>query len=467
MMLSIESDPQFHNRIIEKLRAYKLAPEIARWYLRHIENYLNRTSSCSVFEHSKHILEQYLKDLDSSGIIPDWQFQQIVQSLKILYEVTGAPWVRTFPWHKIYRSSTTPNKSTVLSNENLANKGTDTAISPHLPTSSFDAVLYQRVSKRYSAQIDNFARLLRVKRYSIRTEQSYLAWFMRFIAYHALENPDNIDESGIEEYLNYLVLERKVSASTQNQALSALLFYYRQVLDRHISENLRFARSTKAKRLPVVLSKQEVSTLLTAITQPVYWLMANLLYGSGLRLMECLRLRIHDIDFDYQQILIREAKGNKDRIVPLALKVIDPIRNQIANVGNLHKNDLAAGFGSVYLPDALARKYPNAAFEFRWQYLFPSIKISTDPRTGLRQRHHLHESILQKHVRQAGEAANITKRVTCHTLRHSFATHLLENGYDIRTVQELLGHADVSTTMIYTHVLNTPGISVTSPVDLL
>lgn len=226
-------------------------------------------------------------------------------------------------------------------------------------------------------------------------------------------------------------------------------------------------RSKKPRRLPVVLSRDETHKLLLAIDNPTQRLMANLLYGCGLRLMECIRLRVYDIDFTYQQIFIRDAKGNKDRIVPLPQRLIDPLRGQIDKVKILLREDLAQGFGEVYLPDALARKYPNAAKELGWQYIFPSVQLSADPRSGKIRRHHVHENGLQKHIKKAARDAGIIKRVNCHCLRHSFATHLLEAGYDIRTVQELLGHADVSTTMIYTHVLNKPGVSVLSPLDRL
>lgn len=230
---------------------------------------------------------------------------------------------------------------------------------------------------------------------------------------------------------------------------------------------IAYTKSRKEKRLPVVLSREEIKRLFAHIEGEKQRVMANLLYGCGMRLMECVRLRILDIDFDYQQILIREAKGKKDRVVPIPRKLLATLKQQIDEAKRYHNDDLAAGFGDVYLPAALARKYPNAGKEFRWQYVFPASKISKDPRSGVYRRHHVHEADLQRYIKKAADAAGITKKVNCHALRHSFATHLLEAGYDIRTVQELLGHADVSTTMIYTHVLNRPGVSVISPFDVL
>ncbi|MDH5396161.1 MAG: integron integrase [Gammaproteobacteria bacterium] len=282
-----------------------------------------------------------------------------------------------------------------------------------------------------------------------------------------MEDPSTLGENDIIAYLEYLVFKRKVSSSTQSQALNALIFFYKKVLGYEMSDAIEFTRSKKPKRLPVVLSKNEINHFLSSMDVSIHSLMANLVYGCGMRLMECMRLRILDVDFDYQQIMIREAKGKKDRVVPIPKKLIERLKRQICSVAVMHKRDLEQGYGSVYIPEALSRKYPNAKNEFKWQYVFPATVISKDPRTGVLRRHHIHESVLQKYVRHTARKLGFSKRVTCHVLRHSFATHLLENGYDIRTVQELLGHTDVSTTMIYTHVLNKPGVTVTSPLDML
>ena len=263
---------------------------------------------------------------------------------------------------------------------------------------------------------------------------------------------------------DYLAVEGHVSASTQNQALSALLFLYRTVLHQEFHDPVDSVRAKPSQHLPEVLTKDEVRQVIAQMSG-IYQLQAKLLYGSGLRLLECLRLRVKDLDFDRRAIIVRDTKGNEDRVTMLPDSVIEPLKEYLLRVKRLHQEDLAKGGGAVYLPDALDRKFPNAAREWLWQYVFPSDQLSVDPRSGVIRRHHLDESGLQKAVRAAARAAGLEKRVTCHTFRHSFATHLLENHYDIRTVQELLGHKDVRTTMIYTHVLQRGGLAVRSPLD--
>lgn len=299
---------------------------------------------------------------------------------------------------------------------------------------------------------------------SIRTEEAYVGWVRRFILANGKRHPRELGAREVEAFLTHLVMHGQVSASTQNQALSALLFLYREVLqiDLPWMENIR--RAKKPERLPVVLSREEVAALLAEM-HGVTWLMASLLYGAGLRLMECVRLRVQDVDFVRREITVRQGKGGKDRRTMLPAMIVDALQGQLAEARRVHERDLAAGFGAVWLPDALARKYPNAAREWAWQYVFPASSRSIDPRSGVKRRHHLDETVLQRAVKQAVRRARIDKPATCHTLRHSFATHLIEQGYDIRTVQELLGHKDVSTTQIYTHVLNRGGRGVLSPLD--
>ncbi len=305
---------------------------------------------------------------------------------------------------------------------------------------------------------------IRLRHYSLRTEKAYIDWITRFIIFHNKRHPKDLGADHVSAYLTYLATRKNVAASTQNQALNALVFLYKHVLNIELDELDQIVRAKKPKKLPVVLSRDEVTRLLSGLTG-AHWLMGALLYGSGLRLMECLRLRVKDVDFDYNQIIIRSGKGNKDRRSMLPQRVIEPLNRQIEYVYQLHNHDLENGYGSVYMPDALARKYPQAGKEKRWQYLFPAEKISKDPRSEAWRRHHLHETVLQSKVKKAVRTAGIKKAASCHSLRHSFATHLLEDGYDIRTVQELLGHADIRTTMIYTHVLNRGGQGVLSPLD--
>jgi len=312
--------------------------------------------------------------------------------------------------------------------------------------------------------LDQLRAALRRKHYSIRTEEAYVSWTTRYIRFHQLRHPQELGAAEIEAFLTHLAVDEQVAASTQNQALSALLFLYAEVLGLPIDARLRAVRAKQPERLPTVLTRDEVRSLLHAMTG-IHQLMAKVLYGSGLRLLECLRLRVKDIDFAQRQIMVRDGKGSKDRVTMLSERLIAPLQEQICHAQLLHVQDLRAGFGRVYLPYALERKYPNASHEWIWQYVFPAERLSVDPRSGERRRHHLEASGLQKAVRRAAQLAHIPKRVTCHVLRHSFATHLLERGYDIRTIQELLGHADVKTTMIYTHVLNRGGKGVRSPLD--
>jgi integron integrase len=305
---------------------------------------------------------------------------------------------------------------------------------------------------------------LRSRHYSRRTEQCYRHWVKRFIFFHHVRHPAEMAESEINAFLTHLAVKEKVSASTQNQALSALLFLYRHVIGRQVGDLGEVIRARKPMRLPAVMTRQEVKSVLANLTGDK-WLMASLMYGAGLRLMECLRLRVQDIDFERNEILVRDGKGAKDRITMLPVTLKAPLQEHLKKVKAIHEKDLAEGWGRVQLPDAVDRKYPNAPKDWRWQWTFPQENRWVNPQTKEQGRHHMDESLVQKAVREAVVNAGLTKRATCHTFRHSFATHLLEGGYDIRTVQELLGHSDVKTTMIYTHVLNRGPAGVRSPVD--
>jgi integron integrase len=304
----------------------------------------------------------------------------------------------------------------------------------------------------------------RVRHLSPRTERAYAGWIVRFIRFHGTRHPKELGAGEVRSYLSHLAVSREVSTSTQNQALAALVFLYRDVLETALGPLGPVTRARRAKRLPVVLTRSEVRAVLVGL-RGRHQLVAGLLYGSGLRLLEALRLRVKDVDFESRSITVRAGKGDRDRITMLPARLTEPLKAEIERVGMVHRRDLEAGYGAVELPSALERKYPRANRTLGWQYLFPAAKLVADPRSGVVRRHHLHESSVQKGVRQAVRAAGIAKQASCHTLRHSFATHLLEDGYDIRTVQELLGHADVRTTMIYTHVLNRGGRAVRSPLD--
>jgi integron integrase len=312
--------------------------------------------------------------------------------------------------------------------------------------------------------LDRMRETLQAQHYSYRTEGTYIDWCRRFILFHGKRHPKDMGASEVEAFITYLATRRKVAASTQTQALSAILYLYKEVLEQPL-DPVKVVRARKPKRLPTVLTRDEAVRVIDAMTG-AYQLMAKLLYGSGLRLGECIRLRVKDLDFDQQALTVRDGKGEKDRITILPESLLLPLQEHLRRVEQVHQKDLQDGFGTVYLPGALEKKYPNANREWAWQYVFPGKTISKDPRSGVRRRHHIAESSLQKAVRAAAKLAGITaKPVGPHTFRHSFATHLLQNGYDIRTVQELLGHKDVKTTMIYTHVLQKGGLAVRSPLD--
>ncbi|HCS91276.1 MAG TPA: integron integrase, partial [Chromatiaceae bacterium] len=312
--------------------------------------------------------------------------------------------------------------------------------------------------------LTSLARTLRTKQYSIRTEQTYVDWGHRFLRYCKGKPVETLGPVEVDAFLTHLAVECSVAPSTQSVALNALVFLFNEVLGRPL-DGLKFSRAKRRERVPVVLTRTEVEHLLGCM-EGTYGLIAGLLYGTGMRLLEGLRLRVGDLDFGHESIVVRNGKGDKDRVVPLPKRYRSPLVEHLEEVEALHRADLAAGAGTVYLPYALARKYPNAPREWIWQYVFPSVQLSRDPKSGLIRRHHLHQSSLGRKIHEAAAKSGMTKRISSHVLRHSFATHLLEAGYDIRTVQELLGHADVSTTMIYTHVLNRPGVvPVKSPAD--
>lgn len=312
--------------------------------------------------------------------------------------------------------------------------------------------------------LDQVRQQIRVRNYSIRTETAYAEWVKRYIRFHQYRHPLEMGAAEIEAFLTHLAVKRNVASATQNQALAALLFLYKEVLKVELPWLDGIVRAKKPKHLPVVLTRDEVTKVLAQLSG-VKWMVATLLYGSGLRLLEALRLRVKDIEFARGEIVVRDGKGQKDRVTMLPRTLVTPLQEHLQKVADLHQQDLAEGFGRANLPFALARKYPNAAADWAWQFVFPSGKRSVDPRSKGIFRHHVHEKTIQRAMREAVRGAGVIKPATPHTLRHSFATHLLEGGQDIRTVQELLGHADVQTTMIYTHVLNRGGLGVLSPLD--
>ena len=374
--------------------------------------------------------------------------KQAEHALKILYEVF------------------LPNYNPVYSREDIQKAHVRKKAAPRTREDVFrDQAIPGEVERLFAPLISAMKTEIRSRHYSIRTESSYVDWVRRFIAFHDYTDLKKLDATkAVKEYLEYLAVERVVAASTQNQALNALVFLYTNVLNKPFGDLETFVRAKRPQRLPEVMTREEVQVLFDHM-KGVTLLMAGLMYGGGLRLMECVRLRVMDLDFGRRQIMVRDGKGQKDRVTMLPERFSVVLKEHLARVRTVYDNDRASGVPGVYMWPALARKYPKAALEWKWQYVFPAKSLSVDPRSAIVRRHHINENLVQKAVKEAAGRAGINKRVSCHTLRHSFATHLLEARYDIRTVQELLGHADVSTTMIYTHVLNRPGLSVMSPAD--
>ena len=314
--------------------------------------------------------------------------------------------------------------------------------------------------------LDQVRQFMRVRRYSIHTERAYIDWITRFVRFHKMKCRDHLfpGETKIEAFLSYLALDKNVAPATQNQAMNALVFLYKRVLKQPMTEEISAVRSSKKTKLPVVMTQKEVATVIS-LMEGVPQLIAKILYGSGLRIMEAVRLRVKDIDYEMKQITVRSGKGNKDRFTTFSSSLIPLLENHLCKVKTLHQQDLEKGFGKVYLPGALERKYRNAATDWGWQYLFPSRNLSKDPRSDITRRHHVDPSVINKAIKTAVRRAGINKQISAHTFRHSFATHLLQRGTDIRTIQQLLGHEDLATTMIYTHVLQQGGIGVKSPLD--
>jgi integron integrase len=457
---------RFWDRFVDRARKKGVKEPALRWHVLRAEEYLKMFPDKRLSDHSAQDVGGYLEEVGRKGGIADWQFVQIVDTIENVLRTGGAAVADQVDWMH-WRDSA---RALAEGHPTIARDGGSAGVEPvsgerfkekRNPSSALDAV-----RRAHAPLLERLAAEIRRRKYSIRTEQAYETWVCRFILSCGNQDPSLVGEDRIVGFLEDLAVRGQVSASTQNQALNALVFLYRQVLNRELAPFGDFARAKRPKRLPVVLERAEVVQLLEQM-EGTQHMMAALLYGTGMRLMECVRLRIQDVDFHYHQIVVRDGKGQKDRVVPLPRRLEQPLREQLEKARALHRHDLEQGFGEVFLPDALARKWPNAPREWIWQYVFPSGRLSVDPRSGKTRRHHMHENGLQKAVKAAAQKAGITKKVNCHCLRHSFATHLLLSGYDIRTVQELLGHADVSTTMIYTHVLNRGGQGVLSPLDAL
>lgn len=450
-------DKSIWYRFSQMLKAKRIKSSSVPFYINNVKHFLLKAKNTPIDELSARRVSSYLSYLCKNEKVEDWQVNQSVTSLHIfIRDILKHDYVEAIDWNYYIQEVSNSSYRHVTEIESL-----DIPELIAKKVSRFDI----RLRNNYGSLLTKMVRTLRVRNYAKKTEQTYLLWATRFLWFINGLPEEAISDVQVREYLEYLVIERRVSPNTQKLALNALVFLFKFGLERELGNIGDFIKAKASKRLPVVLSKREIKIVFEHLTNPTHFLMAGLLYGSGLRLMECVRLRVQDVDFDYDQIMVRNGKGFKDRIVPLPAKLKLSLQEQVNNVEKVFNADLGLNIDGVYLPFAIERKYPNAPKELKWQFLFPSTRIATDQRSGKTRRHHLHETALQKGLKRAGLKAKINKRVHCHVLRHSFATHLLEAGYDIRTVQELLGHTDVATTMIYTHVLNKPGISVKSPVD--
>lgn len=453
----------FWDRYVALVERFSRSPKSARWYVLRIEQYIRMNPGKALEAHEAADVERWLRALGDSGRLRDWQFEHAVRALEILFrQMLALDWAARFDWAG-WRASA---QTLAVTHATLAREPVAAIATTRERIRGRGQGALAAVREKHRDILDSVIAEIRRRAYSIRTEDAYEQWICRFLAHQANADPRELGGAEVCRYLEYLAVERNVAPATQSQALNALVFLYTQILARNLPELDALVRAKRARRLPVVLSGPQVRALLDALDGTQH-LMARLLYGTGMRLMECIRLRVKDVDFDYRQIVIRDGKGAKDRVVPFPDTLRDPLSTHLSGVRGLFEADCAAGYGEVFLPDALALKYPAASREWAWQYVFPSQRLSVDPRSGKTRRHHLHENGLQRAVKAAARKAAIHKRVSCHTLRHSFATHLLEAGYDIRTVQELLGHVDVSTTMIYTHAVKRGAQGVLSPLDRL
>ncbi len=446
----------------EELLARERVPESARrWYVVRAQEFVAAMRPKRLGQLTADEITAFFPRHARERRLEDWQYRQMVEAVQLLLvrlgDCPGAKAVEWDFWVEVGQA---------LPADHPTRLGTLT------PAEAIDK--NPRYSKAATERplLQQLAQVLRARRYALRTEQTYVDWCHRFLVYlegHSRHTPGDYSKVGtadVQRFLTHLAVDLNVAASTQNQALNALVFLFRHVLERPLEE-MAFSRAKETRRLPVVLGTEEVRALLDALTGTPA-LLTRLLYGTGMRLMEGVRLRVGDLDFENRRIVVRNGKGGKDRVVPLPERLIEPLKAHLRQVAALHREDLEGGAGFVYLPHALARQSPNAPREWIWQYVFPSARLATDPKAGVVRRHHLNESGFQKVLKAAAQKAGIAKRVSSHCLRHSFATHLLQAGYDIRTVQELLGHQDVATTMIYTHVLERPGVvPVRSPVDVL
>jgi integron integrase len=437
---------RFWTAYLALLRRFRVPDRALPWYRKHVEALIASRPDLRLRSWQAADAAAWLDHLARDPRAADWRLAQQVEAIRLLFRhFLCVQWAQDFDWDHWVADASRPGDD----NPTLARSYSVPVLDAADGEGRRRGGLLARTDP---ALYGRFVAAIRVPDYPIHTETSYLGWINRFLRFHAGRTPQDCAEPEVAAFLEHLAVGHEASGSTQAQALNALVFFYVKVLERPLGDIGPFRRPTKPRRIPTVLSTTEVVGLLAQMSG-MKALMARLMYGSGLRVMECVCLRVQDVDFDYRQLVVRCGKGRKDRVTPLPVALIEPLQQQLAWRSRLHEQDLAAGVDGVFLPGALARKYPGAERDIRWQFLFPGSRIASDPRSGVRRRHHLHQTALQKAIRTAALSAGLNKRVTSDTLHHSFATHLLTGGADIRTVQELLGHSDVSTTMIYAHTL--------------
>ncbi len=446
---------QFWEGYFTTLKLFRIPVGAHPWYRKHIEDFINFLPETRLAHRNSEQVAHWLAQAGRNFKLTDWQFRQLVDALRLLFShYLKLSWAADFDWS--YWSSGAmrheANHTTVARTYEMIDKAVECPAN--------------YLAKSFPDIYRQFLVAIRIPEYSYNTEKSYLGWINRFLRFHQGHPPCQLSESSVASFLEHLALKRKVAGATQSQALNAIVFFFSKVIEKPLGKIGTNKRPSRPRRIPTVLSPNEINRVFANLSG-LRGLMVKLMYGTGMRVIECVSLRILDLNFDYKQIIVRAGKGNKDRVVPMPDSLTNVLQEQILSIKKQHDKDLEHGFGTVFLPTALARKYPNAETELRWQYLFPASRLAQDPRSGIVRRHHIHQSVIQRVVKKATSDAGITKRVTSHTLRHSFATHLLESGADIRTVQDLLGHADVSTTMIYTHVVGRGGQGVKSPLDIL
>ncbi|MFV1874032.1 MAG: integron integrase [Oleiphilus sp.] len=450
-----DSEKRFWNNYIAVLEEHKVRTESYTWYVKRCEDFIRSYTEIRLKHHSVKTVTQYLTSLLNNQGLKCWQAQHTIDALKFLFLTIRSPLMSQIDWEYWKMSC----KELPQGHATLARNNT--------PIRTQNSKVLDLVGEGgRSEEIDKLIQVIRAKGYSIRTEKTYVHWINRFLRFTKQLDLEPDDDQSVIAYLSYMALDKGVSPATQSLVLNTISFYFKSVLDKQMGDLSAFVRAKRRQKLPVVMTVEEITMMLKQFNG-VQLLLVSLLYGGGLRLMEAVRLRIQDVDFGYQQIIIRNAKGNKERVVPLPVKIAQDLKQHMARMKQQHNEDLADDLGSVYMPAELVRKYGKSDKQWVWQYVFPSSKLSVDPKTKKVRRHHLHESSLQKAVRNAARDLAIPKRISCHTFRHSFATHNLERGMDIRTLQQLLGHSDVSTTMIYTHTANFSKGKTSSPLDFL